>query len=211
MIKIDLKSLDKATKQMIAEIEKAATSELAEVVAKEADEAREKFQHAHYDGVNDVTVSDPVIKDGEVSVVFKGNALPYIEWGTGVYRDPSFMSEQTFDTIWYFTSHDPKTQGNKATYERGGYYKTTSSRGKERRHWNLSKNLRNQEEAELFFGATSTSGLEGKSEKKRKGPTVEWVPRETVPKKNSYISSGNSPQYIMTDMKDNIDSQFTGK
>ena len=75
----------KAYKQEFLKKEKRLLEGLAEIGIKEA---TVRFTTAAYDGINDVSVELDTIKNGYV-IKAEGRAVFFIEFGTGVYYNPS--------------------------------------------------------------------------------------------------------------------------
>jgi hypothetical protein len=93
--KISFSLSSESIKAAIAEVNKykkwvaAKTALLAEKLALiGAQEASIRFATAIYDGVNDVEVTVAPTTNGWV-ISAKGNAVAFIEFGTGVYHNPS--------------------------------------------------------------------------------------------------------------------------
>lgn len=88
---LDTREIEKAVKQMARyanEIDKKTAlicEKLAEIGLKEASV---RFASASYDGNNDVDVSIKPIENGW-AIVAKGEAVAFIEFGAGVYHNPT--------------------------------------------------------------------------------------------------------------------------
>lgn len=119
-----------AYKEMVGDASEKALMEIAE---KTKDYAEDLFANAKYDGENDVKVAVWKHNNG-VYIMAHGEALPYIEYGTGV-RGPdgagfSAASQvQDDNSFWYFNAEGRgiqlKAGGKKATYKtigRNRYY-----------------------------------------------------------------------------------------
>ena len=109
-IKISLGNIEKAIKQVeeyknsLAKKEHEFLQRLAEIGITEASA---RFSTARYDGTNDVEVEEPVwIEENKVAVRASGNAVTFIEFGTGVF----FNSEG-----------DNHPSADKYGFEIGGY------------------------------------------------------------------------------------------
>lgn len=119
-----------AYKEMVGAASEKALMEMAE---KTKDYAADLFAEAEYDGENDVSV-DVWKRDNSVYVMAHGEALPYIEYGTGVQGPDgagfSAASQvQDDNSFWYFNAEgrdiQTKAGGKKATYKtigRNRYY-----------------------------------------------------------------------------------------
>lgn len=90
-VKLSSKSIDSAIreltkyKQELLEKEKRLLEALANIGVKEASI---RFTTAMYDGVNDVSVSLDTTSNG-YAIVAKGQAVAFIEFGSGVYHNSS--------------------------------------------------------------------------------------------------------------------------
>ena len=88
---LDSRSINKAIKeiekykQWLLEKEKLLLSRLAELGA---NDAQVRFSSAIYDGINDVTVTHSESGNGYV-IEAQGQAVAFIEFGSGVYYNPS--------------------------------------------------------------------------------------------------------------------------
>lgn len=93
VIKMSLssKSLDQALKELKAYRDSIETrkEELVEELANIGlNEAQVRFTNAMYDGVNDSEVTLKTIENG-YQIVAEGKAVAFIEFGTGVYYNPT--------------------------------------------------------------------------------------------------------------------------
>lgn len=127
-----------AYKEMVGAASEKALMEIAE---KTKDYAEGLFAEAKYDGENDVAVN--VWKhENSIYVMAHGDALPYIEYGTGV-QGPSgggfsaASQVQDDNSFWYFNAEgrdiQTKAGGKKATYKtigRNRYYYLTKRKNK---------------------------------------------------------------------------------
>lgn len=90
MITINIKNIDKVIKQLenyqksLEDKQKQLLERLAEIGI---EVATTRFGSAQYDGINDVVVdSEPTwIDDTKLAIVARGNAITFIEFGTGVH------------------------------------------------------------------------------------------------------------------------------
>ena len=84
---IEVKGLDDLERKLdkLADLQSKAKILCEKLGAIGVDIARTEFKTAQYDGTNDVTVPDAEWKDGALYVHADGNAVLFIEFGTGVH------------------------------------------------------------------------------------------------------------------------------
>jgi len=90
-LELSEQSIDKAIKELKAyqkEINRKQKLLLERLALIGAQEASVRFSTAIYDGVNDVNVNLRRVKDGW-AIVAKGQAVCFIEFGSGIYHNPS--------------------------------------------------------------------------------------------------------------------------
>ena len=193
--------------------------------------AEEGFANAKYDGVNDVRVGVEQSGPRTVELYAVGHALPYIEYGTGVFNKNNYDERGNVKegkNYWFFSGKGRgdvqlTAGGEHAHYKRGGYVK-------ERHFWVGPKGGKH-------YVGKNNPGIEqenGKdvwyephvapvNSKKRATEPVTWsmhdiqtevtkdVPLEIISKPNSYITHGNPPNNVMRHARNVMLRQFNAK
>ena len=226
-VKVNTNQLNRALKEVSARVERVAAGDLYELSKARADEAREAFKNALYDGENDVVVSDPEFTGKRtVTIEITGEALPFIEYGTGAKRNSGYTNAKTNKPWWFFNANgrDIQLKAGGALKKRF-HYKTTETR-------EVSLSIMDG------FGATGSvrrsdprfrdrdgklSYLVGGRPLLRNG-SLEYVGGREIPVRrvteevkldkperiedgtytDKFITSGNPPQYIVQEMREKL-------
>jgi len=116
-----------------------------------------KFTFAQYDGVNDVEVSEPEwVDDNKLQIVASGNAVGFIEFGTGVHYGEIHPKANEFGAIrggygqhkglrdsWGYYG-DPGTNGKEVTKKDGRVVVITHGNPPARAMYDAGKEMRNK-------------------------------------------------------------------
>lgn len=212
-------------------VDKAALPQLraAAEVGKKAAEAG--FASAKYDGVNDVLVRTEQVGPRTMQLYAVGHALPYIEYGTGVFNRNNYVNKQLKDgkKYWFFSGKKRgpvqlTAGGERAMYKTGGYTKI-------RHYWEGPKGGKHyigkdnpDIEHVLEDGSYSENGyfpdVRRTAVNSKQGLTVSWVNRDIqteeidVPVQykpkttESYITHGNPPNNVMRHARSVMLRQF---
>lgn len=210
-------------------VEKAALPQLR-VAAEEGKKAAEAgFASAKYDGVNDVLVRTEQVGPRTMQLYAVGHALPYIEYGTGVFNRNNYVNKQLKDgkKYWFFSGKKRgpvqlTAGGERAMYKTGGYYKTRTywegPRGGKHYINMANPNIVWDGDTPYYENTTVTNtktpegGLianNGETTRYQLVEEEEYVPKEYKPKKSeSYITHGNPPNNVMRHARSVMLRQF---
>lgn len=126
-VKLNTNQLNRALKEAEKRVERVAVSVIESQMDEQIMATNEAFQKAVYDGsTEDIEVYADKLGPRTWQLIAEGEAVGFIEYGTGVGRDPSYVNPTTGKDYWFFTAkgRDIKLNAGGAV-ARKIYYRTT--------------------------------------------------------------------------------------
>ena len=127
-VKINTNQLNRALKAVELRVERVAVPVIEEMMDEAIAEVNTQFQNAVYDGsTEDIEVYANKLGPRTWQLVAEGEAVGFIEYGTGVGRDAGYINPTTGKPWWVFTAKGRNIKLNAGGKElkKRGYWRTT--------------------------------------------------------------------------------------
>ena len=211
-VKLTTNSINKAIKGLETRVERASIPALLEVAEKGKAFAEELYSNAQYDGEHDASLF--ITQEGKrtVDLTAVGDSVLFIEYGTGMWGSGKQK--------WYFSAKGRKIKltatGDPTSYTRGGKTKTKYFyRGERGGKYYVSKgnyvyHLKDFGEIGKNDEGAPTITVQKYNSKEHLFKATKYnlekeettTPYEFVERTDSFVTSGNPPQYIMDRTKE---------